>query len=355
MNYVETLKRAFRITVKYRALWLFGFLLALCGGGGGGGGNGGGGTPSSSGNNQWNNGSNPFKDFNMPNLDQGTIIGLIAAAILLIFILIVVGVIVRSVSRAALIGMVDQSERTGAVTIKDGWRIGWSAKAWRVFLLNLAISIPMLIITLASLALVASPLLLGLAGEKFLILGAIIAIGLLLLWILGVIVVGVLLTPFIELGWRYTVLQEKGVLESLKIAYSLIRQNLKDITITVLLLIGVGIAWGMVSIILAIIIILLALLIGGIPGLIGYMLTQNVVVAIIAGVPLFLIVLVIPLTFVTGLYLIFQSAVWTLVFRHLTGADTPTIIEAEPPAEPEPAPTNPADDSPVLPDAPTPM
>lgn len=355
MNYVETLKRAFRITIKYRALWLFGFLLALCGGGGGGGGNGGGGTPSGNGKTPWDNGDNPFKNFNMPHLDQGTIIGLIAAAILLVLILAVVGVIVRSVSRAALIGMVEQTERTGAVTVKDGWRIGWSAKAWRVFLLNLAISIPMVIIILVTLAMVASPLLLGLAGKEFLVVGALMAVGLLLLWILAIIVVGILLTPFMELGWRYTVLQEKGVIDSLKAAYSLIRRNLKDVGITVLLLVGVGIAWAMASIILVIIILLLAVLIGGIPGLVGYMLTQNVAVALIAGVPLFLIVLIIPLTFVSGLYLIFQSAVWTLVFMYLTGKDNIPLAgpDIEPATLSNLAETNPADNDPVLPVEPT--
>jgi hypothetical protein len=166
-------------------------------------------------------------------------------------------------------------------------------------------------------------------------------------------VVGILLTPFIELGWRYTVLQEKGVIDSLKAAYGLIRQNLKDVGITVLLLVGVGIAWAMVSIILVIIILLLAVLIGGIPGLVGYMLTQNVAVALIAGVPLFLIVMIIPLTFASGLYLIFQSAVWTLVFMHLTGKDN---LPAEPAAEPTPiaeaALENPGNDNLVLPDEP---
>ena len=41
MNYGDLLKRAARITWRYKVLWIFGILLALTAGGGGGGGGGG--------------------------------------------------------------------------------------------------------------------------------------------------------------------------------------------------------------------------------------------------------------------------------------------------------------------------
>ena len=39
MDYIAIFKRAFKLTIKYRALWLFGFFLALCSGSSGGNGN----------------------------------------------------------------------------------------------------------------------------------------------------------------------------------------------------------------------------------------------------------------------------------------------------------------------------
>lgn len=321
MNYTETLKRAFKITIKYRALWLFGFFLALCGGGGGGSGGGtGSGGPSSSGSGSdfsWGNGNPPF-DFNTPAV--GTIIAIVAGIVLLVFVLVAIGIIVRSVTRTSLIGMVNQIEDTGAVTIKEGWRIGWSRKAWRIFLINLVIGIPMFIIVIASLLLVASPIALGLINKSLFILGGIIAVGLFLLWILLALAVGVILSAFTELAWRYTVLGGRGVIDSLKASYHLIRNNLKDVGITVLILIGLGMAWGIVTLVLVIVVMIVALVVGGIPGVIGYALTQEIVVALLAGVPLFLVTLILPLTFVTGLYLIFRSAVWTLLFRQLEPA-----------------------------------
>ncbi len=131
---------------------------------------------------------------------------------------------------------------------------------------------------------------------------------------------GVILSTITELAWRHTVLGGRGVIDSLKESYHLIRNNLKDVGITVLILIGLGMAWGIVTLVLVIVVMIVALVVGVIPGAIGYALTQEIVVALLAGVPLFLVTLIIPLTFVTGLYLIFRSAVWTLLFRQLEPA-----------------------------------
>jgi hypothetical protein len=60
MNHINILKRAFNITVNYRALWIFGMLLALTTGSG----NGGNGNMSSS---SGDNGSNGSTDFSWKN------------------------------------------------------------------------------------------------------------------------------------------------------------------------------------------------------------------------------------------------------------------------------------------------
>ncbi|NJN96774.1 MAG: hypothetical protein HC875_23020 [Anaerolineales bacterium] len=135
MNHTNILKRAFTITWRYRALWIFGFLLALCGGGGNGGGNFN--FPSSG-------GEGDFGDFeglpsSVPEIDPNLIITLIVAFVCLILLISVVGVMVQYVTRTALIGMVRQVEDTAAATVRDGWRFGWSKRAWRIFLLNLLV------------------------------------------------------------------------------------------------------------------------------------------------------------------------------------------------------------------------
>ncbi|MBN1219447.1 MAG: hypothetical protein JXM69_11000 [Anaerolineae bacterium] len=324
MDYMALIKRAFQITIKYRALWIFGFFLALCSasGSGGGGSGGGGGTPPPTG----EGGGNGFEGVELlfESLLTSTNIwliigGIVAAVLCLILILIVIGVIVRAVTRTSLIGMVDQIEETGDVTIKEGWRIGWSKRAWRIFLIGLIIGVPLAVIFITLLLVALSPLLLiFLENTALTVLGIVATIGLFLLWILAVIIVGIVVSPFQELAWRYTVIREMGAIESLKASYALIRQNLKEVAIVVLLLIGVGIGWAVVSIILSLIVVLLALVVGVIPGLLAYLVTQTWWMGVLVGGLLFMVMMILPLTFAQGLYLIFQSTLWTLSFREWT-------------------------------------
>jgi len=225
--------------------------------------------------------------------------------------------------------MVNQVEETEAVTIRDGWRIGWSRRAWRIFLLNLLVGVPvtvgLLILLAIALAPVLSMLLLMGAGTVGTVIAALLSVGLVLGWVLLAIAVALVVSPLLELGWRFVVLQELSPLDSVKQGLRLIRSRLKDIALTLLILVGVGIGWTVVSLVLAIAIVVVAILIGGIPALIAWLLTRELLAALIAGAPLFLLLVIVPLTFAGGLYRIFQSAVWTLVFRELTIA-----AEAEP-------------------------
>jgi hypothetical protein len=323
MDYVAILQRAFRITIKYRALWIFGFFLALCSPSVNISSNGG---SSDSGGNQSGNGFDkgdfdiPFESIPMPDVDIWMIVmGIVAAVLCLIFILVVIGIIVRAVTRTALIGMVDQIEETEATTIRDGWRFGWSKRAWTVFLVSFIIIAPLIVIFGAWLLLSLVPLmLLFLENDVLLYSGIAVSSGLMLLWILAVIIVSIVASPFLELGWRYAALRQMDVVDSLKAAYALIRQNLQEVAITVLLLMGMIIVWFLISIILFIIVMLLGVVVGGIPSLIAFLITQSWWAAMLVGIVPFMIVVIVPLVFAKGLYLTLRSAVWTLTFRELT-------------------------------------
>jgi hypothetical protein len=334
MDYLALLKRAFQITIKYRALWIFGFFLALCSATGGGGGSGGGSSGSSGGNGSYNGDHTdlipPLESVPTPDMNIWLLVGgIVAGLCCLILLVIVIGAIVRAVTRTALIGMVDQIEETEAVTMKDGWRIGWSKRAWRVFLIGLIIGVPLVIIFGLLLFLAFSPILLVfLENTALLVLGIVATIALMLLWILAVIVVTIVVSPWQELAWRYTVIRQTGALESLIASYAVIRQNLKDVALVTLLLIGIAMVWAVVSIVLGLFVVLLALLAGILPALIAFLFTWTWWVALLVGFLVFMVVVSVPMTFVTGLYLIFRSAIWTLTFRELNLAS---------PASPQPA------------------
>ncbi|MEM7034773.1 MAG: hypothetical protein AAF629_34855, partial [Chloroflexota bacterium] len=119
MDYRDTVKRAFYIATRYRSLWIFGVLLALCGGSGFEG--------SSSSGGGANNGQ--F----MTDIPPFAFVGLICLGLLLLAI----GLFVYYFCLSTIIGMVVQIEDTDNVTIRDWFRIGWSKKSLRTFLISL--------------------------------------------------------------------------------------------------------------------------------------------------------------------------------------------------------------------------
>jgi hypothetical protein len=339
MNHLDLLKRAFNITWRYRPLWIFGFLLALCGGGGGGNFN----FPSGGG------GGEPPEELEglLTGIDPELIITLVIVFFCLIFLLIILGAIVRTVSRTALIGMVAQITETGTVTASEGWRLGWSPAAWRVFLISLVISIPVVIISIGLVLLALSPLLLLITQDTTLsILGVILAVIAFLMVLFLLIALGIIIGPIQELAWRQTVLAKRGVIASIEEMVRFIRRHLKDVIIVALLLFGAGIAWIFAALIILFVALLAALIVGGIPAALVYLISNSLVGAAVAGIPLAILTLALINSFGAAFFLIFQSAVWTLTYLDLEKPTTQPVTPAQPdspglPQEPEPEPAGP--------------
>jgi len=255
-----------------------------------------------------------------PHVDPGTILAIVGAVICLVLLLVVVGTVARTVARTALIGMVRQITQTEAVTIGDGWRFGWSNRAWRVFLVELAIGIPVAIVTIILLLLAFSPLLLLLYQDST---GSmVVAIGLTVLGVILVVllltVIGAVIAPVIELAWRGVALTELAVGVGIRNAVQLIRQNFKDVLVIWLLLMGVGVLWVIISLVIVLPLALLAaLVLGGLPAALVYFVSNSWIGAAVAGVPLAIIALILVSGAASAFYLTFQSAVWTLTFLEL--------------------------------------
>ncbi len=332
MDQIKILKRALNITINYRVLWIFGILLALTGAGSGGGSNGGGSSGSSNndGNNDFNwdnlfDGKNPFRQF--PELTPEVInilIGVLIGFVCLIIILSVIGTIVRYVSETALIRMVDQHETSGeTLTFREGWRLGWSRPAWNMFLMDLLIGLATLIVFLAALIVAALPLLVWFTQSTPLqVLGTLIAVGLILLVVFATVLIGLALSLVLLFARRAIALEDLGPIEAIRRGYSIVRARLTDILLMGLIMFGIAILWGLVMIpvflaaalVAAVVAVLPALLVGGIAGLFTTGATPWIVGAII-GLPLFIIVILIPSTLVEGWHQVFSSSAWTLTYR----------------------------------------
>ncbi len=326
MNHSALLKRAFNITKRFRVLWLFGILVALTGGGASAPGN-------SSG---YNFNESDLQSGNWPNwlpvdqwrqwfeqFDPSRYLGLFVACCCLLVILAIVALIVHYVARTALIRSVDQIEATGgAPTWRAGWRLGWSNRAFRLWLLELIVGVLVMLAALVLLAVAASPLLLLLTqSDAARTIGVIITVLLGLPVILILIAAGIALSVLGQFWARQIALGDRSIGDAISAGYAQVRRRLRDLGVMWLFMAGIQIAFTIALIPVILLVLMIAGLLGGGLGYAVYALADSVPWAIAAGLPIFLLILIIPLTFISGLYETFRSSVWTLTYREVAQLD----------------------------------
>ncbi len=322
MDHMKILKRAWEITRNYRVLWVFGIILALTSGSfqgsGGGGGGGGDGSGTGWGERQW--------DLDLSPEEANTVIAIVIGAACLIVLLLVVSVIARYVAQTAVIRMVNEYEDTGEQrSVRQGFRLGWSRTAWRLFLLDLSIGLPVALVFILLALIMLAPLLMWFTGNTAVgVLGTVATVGLCFLVVILGIVVGVALSLLLHFFRRVCVLEGLGVVESIQQGYALVRRHLKDVFIMWLIMIGVDIAATMVMVPVFILLLivggvlggLLALLVGGLTSL-ALSGAAPWIAGGAVGVPILVLIVAAPLVFLGGLVEVFKSSTWTLTFREL--------------------------------------
>jgi len=338
MDHIKIIKRAFSITWNYRALWVFGILLARTAGRTNGGSNGGGG--SGGGNGSSGSGSFGPGNIQMPVVPQEVITTLVIVGIGLLclgLILAIIGVVARYVSENALIRMVDQHEASGEkVSVRQGFRLGWNRAAGRLFLIDLLIGLGFIVAVLLSLLIAGAPLLVWLTNNTPLqVLGTVVAIGLATLFIFTIILVGIGVSLLLQIVHRACVLEDLGVIESIRRGWELLRQRLGDAVIMGLILFALGLGAAIIMIPVVILVFVVAAIIGGLPALLIGAITNLFVqgyvpwvLAALVGMPIFFLVVIVPLGFLSGLIETFNSTTWTLTYREivaLQAAKTPAV------------------------------
>ena len=294
MEYTKILKRSWQIAWRHKALWIFGFFLALFSGGGGGGG----GAEVTAG--------------SVDLVQPAWILGIVPVLIIIALLLAVAAIIIVPISRAALIGMVGEVEETGDTRTRTGWRIGWS-RFLRLLGIGLLIGIPTAIVVIVLIALGASPLLLLLFERVVLTFVAFVLTAILMLLALGVLTIGgVALSIMGELAYRQCVLGKKGVFDSIRDGYRLGRRNLRQVGAVWLLLFGIDLATGIVMVPLALAVLAFA----AVPGIFVYMTTEAATPALVIGLPL-VVLGILFLTVLAGIVQVARSATWTLAYLEL--------------------------------------
>jgi hypothetical protein len=328
MNHMLIIRRAWEILRRYRVLWIFGILIALTSGGGG---NGNGASWSANSNRM---GTEPFR--NVPWLADvvrpDRIAGLIALCCCLLLVVGIITAIIRYVSRAALIRSVDQIEATGvAPTWKQGFRLGWTNRTFRLFVLELIVGFVVGLAALLLLALAASPLLLLLTDtDAGRIIGIALTVMLGIVVVLLLLVVGLILSVLAEFWSREILLADRSIGEALTEGYAHVRRRLRDVGLMWLLLLGIGIGFSIVLIPIVLALVALGVGVGGGLGWLLYQATNSTLWAVAFGLPVGLLLFVIPLSIVGGLYSVFTHSVWTLTYREVSAPPAlpaPVVVE----------------------------
>ena len=254
----------------------------------------------------------------------------------ILFGLLVLGVITtiaRFVAETATIRMVDEYERTGQkVGLRQGLRYGWSRTAWRLFLIELLVSLPVLLLVLGGLVIGVVIFFLVVADNSLLSTAGIVAlIGLVFLLIFLGVILGVALNLLRDFFWRACALEGVGVGEAIRQGWSMVRRNWKSVGLMWLVMIAVRIGWAIglvlafvLSLPLLVVTILAGLIVGGLPGMLVGLVSSLFlggplpwIVGVLFGLPFFLVVAFSPLLFFRGLGLVYSSTAWTLTYREL--------------------------------------
>lgn len=352
MDHFKILKRAWQITYKYRALWLVGLVLVLAGGGIGGGfsggssAGGGGSGRGSGGGSGFPPGSGPENWPGWPGLESkfasvaGVILAVVGVIVLLAIAFGIVMAVLRYVTRSSLIQMVQSYEETGdEIGFKGGMRLGWSRSAWRLFLIDLMTGVPLallmmlMIVPLVGLAIASFTA----GGEPRIALGVVFVLLIIPAILIGV-VLGIVLKAIVEIARRTCVLEGLGPWASLKSAFALIRRHLGPAALQWLLLGGLRIAWGIALIPVNLLLVFLALVVGGLPALlVGGIAWQavewplGVALGALVFVPVLIVVVGLPNLALNTLATVYHSTAWTLTYRELGALDVGQDLVAKAP------------------------
>jgi hypothetical protein len=271
----------------------------------------------------------------------------IGVFIVVMFIIGIVVTIAYYVSATSVIRMVDEYENSGTkMSLREGFRIGWSRTAWRLFLINLIVHLPAILFF--SVLLIAGVIILLTVvngNTTFNAAGIISMVSLAFIAILVVVVLSFLLSLLRPFFWRVAVLEDASVSESLRRGLAMVRENWKSAGLMWLVMIGLGIAWIIVSILAIIVTIpiviltaIVAVLLAALPflllvGLFSLFLTGPLpwIAAGLFVLPLFFTIAFSPWLLLGSWKSVFTSTVWTLTYREIKAL--PAIA---PQAEPVP-------------------
>jgi hypothetical protein len=248
--------------------------------------------------------------------------------------LLILGLVARYITETALIRMVNETEETGRhLGMWEGFRRGFSFRAGKLFLLDLVVGLLLAVISIAIFVLAILPLLLAIGSQEAIpiTIGVVTFIGMLILAFFLWLAISAVLSLVLQTIRRACVLEKQSLLASIRQGILLTKHHLKDVAPLWLVWMGLRLIW--VFLIVPVLILFIpfllltiplgallgggpAALVAGITALFMEGYTPWIMGALV-GLPIFIVVMISPILFVSGLVEIYKSSIWTLAYREL--------------------------------------
>jgi hypothetical protein len=268
-------------------------------------------------------------------VDVVTVLAVLSAAFV---ITLIVNKIARYVSEAALIRMVGEYEDTGQRRgLWQGLRLGLSRTAWRFFLIDLVIDVPVILAFLLLFGLAFTPLVFGIRGSApaRVVVGSLLTSGLFVAGIVLAVVSGTLLSVLKRFFRQSCGLEDLGVIASIRCGWAVVKHNGTEVLLMWLIMLGVSLGWTVVvalSFVVLFPLLMLFMALGGVTGALSACLAfllsalifegaLPVLLAVLVGLPMFILVMLAPWWCMGGLMQVFESSAWTLTYRELSAVE----------------------------------
>jgi hypothetical protein len=292
----------------------------------------------------------PFLSLTDPSgqVSQSDIEAITIEILILVVFIGLLATIARYLAETAVIRMVSETEGSGKrLKLRQGLRLGWSARAARLFLIDLMVGVLgagiivfVLWLSISSIMFVEPRGFVPILLTAFGILSLLGITGMLL------VVGGILVSLIMQTARRACVMDDLGVFISIGTGIRMLKRHLKDVGITWLIWIAIRILWAPVGVLVILILmpiliftVLAGMLIGFVPGVlvtgIASLFVNGVtpwIMGLLAGLPIFILVTIMPILLVGGWVEIYKSSLWTLTYRELSAREA--VVQAAQPHQP---------------------
>jgi hypothetical protein len=280
-------------------------------------------------------------DLSISTMESSRLLNIVITMMAVLLTLFVITLVLRYIAETALIIMVNDQQKSNQVhSLREGWSLGFSFAALKLFLIDLVVYALLLMLTPLLFLPALLPVIIVINASPIAVsLGLLLMTSLTLLSLAALIVMWIAGLITLQLARRASCLDGLGVLASIWRGLRLMRAQLGGVGVTWLVIVGLDLVYPIlvapIGILLAAVGLavsgLLALLLGALLSLVLAKATAWTI-AIIFGAVLLVLAVAVPMTLLGGMREVFKSSAWTLTFSEAVSNQSANRKSAPQPA-----------------------